>query len=79
MNDQHRRGKSPCDRGAIMLELWRRVVIGSAVAVYIAGLACAGSLLVGRIEAARVSVADLPSLAAFLPDAPAPAVGTASR
>ena len=34
-----------------MLELWRRVVIVSAVAVYIAGLACAGSLLVGRIEA----------------------------
>jgi predicted transcriptional regulator len=34
-----------------MLEPWRRVVIVSAVAVYIAGLACAGSLLVGRIEA----------------------------
>ena len=58
-----------------MLELWRRVVIGSAVAVYIAGLACAASLLVGRIEAG----AGLPSLAAFLPDSPAPAAGTASR
>ena len=67
--------ESPCDRGAIMLELWRRVVIGSAVAVYIAGLACAGSLLVGRIEAG----VGLPSLAAFLPDAPAPAEGTGSR
>jgi hypothetical protein len=55
-----------------MLELWRRVVIGSAVAVYIAGLACAGSLLVGRIEAG----AGLPSLAAFFPDPPA---GMASR
>jgi hypothetical protein len=43
--------ESPCGRRAIMLELWRRVVIVSAVAVYIAGLACAGSLLVGRIEA----------------------------
>jgi hypothetical protein len=67
--------ESPCDRGAIMLELWRRVVIGSAVAVYIAGLACAGSLLMGRIEAG----AGLRSLAAFLPDAPAPAPGTGSR
>ena len=67
--------ESPCDRGAIMLELWRRVVIGSAVAVYIAGLACAGSLLVGRIQAS----AGLPSLTAFLPDAPAPAAGTGSR
>jgi hypothetical protein len=68
-------GKSPCDRGAIMLELWRRVVIGSAVAVYIAGLACAGSLLVGRIGAG----ARLPSFAAFLPAAPTPAAGTGSR
>jgi hypothetical protein len=67
--------ESPRDRGAIMLEQWRRVVIGSAVAVYIAGLACAGSLLVGRIEAG----AGLPSLAAFLPDAPAPAAETGSR
>jgi hypothetical protein len=67
--------ESPCDRGAIMLELWRRVVIGSAVAVYIAGLACAGSLLVGRIGAG----AGLPSLAAFLPAPPAPAPGTGSR
>jgi hypothetical protein len=67
--------ESPCDRGAIMLELWRRVVIGSAVAVYIAGLASAGSLLVGRIEAG----AGLRSLAAFLPAAPAPATGTGSR
>ena len=56
-----------------MLEQWRRVVIGSAVAVYIAGLASAGSLLVGRIEAR----AGLPSLAAFL--APGPAEGTGSR
>ena len=67
--------ESPCDRGAIMLELWRRVVIGSAVAVYIAGLASAGSLLVARIEAG----ASLPSLAAFLPQAPTPAAGTGSR
>jgi hypothetical protein len=67
--------ESPCDRGAIMLELWRRVVIGSAVAVYIAGLACAGSLLLGRIEAG----AGLRSLAAFLPDVPASAAGTGSR
>jgi hypothetical protein len=67
--------ESPCDRGAIMLELWRRVVIGSAVAVYIAGLASAGSLLVGRVE----SGAGLTSLAAFLPAALAPAAGTGSR
>ena len=67
--------ESPCDRGAIMLELWRRVVIGSAVAVYIAGLACAGSLLLGRIEAG----AGLRSVAAFLPDASAPAPGTGNR
>ena len=58
-----------------MLELWRRVVIGSAVAVYIAGLACAGSLLAGRIEAG----ADLPLLTAFLPDPPALAAGTGTR
>jgi hypothetical protein len=57
-----------------MLELWRRVVIGSALFVYIAGLACAGSLLLGRIEGG----AGLPSLAAFLPDSPAPAAGTGS-
>ena len=55
-----------------MLELWRRVVIGSAIVVYIAGLACAGSLLIGRIEAG----AGLPSLA-LVPDAPA--VGTGGR
>jgi hypothetical protein len=75
MNDEHRRARSSRDRGAIMLELWRRVVIGSAVAVYIAGLACAGSLLVWRIEAR----AGLLSLAAFHPDAPAAAAGTGRR
>ena len=58
-----------------MLELWRRVVIGSAVVVYITGLACAGSLLLGRIEAG----AGLPSLAALVPAGLAPAVGTGSR
>jgi hypothetical protein len=58
-----------------MLDLWRRVVIRSAVAVYIAGAACAGSLLVRRIEAG----AGLPALAAFLLHAPAPAAGTGSR
>ena len=58
-----------------MLELWRRVVIGSAVAVYIAGLGCAGSLVVRRLEAG----ASVPSLAAFLPDPSAPAAGTAMR
>jgi len=31
-----------------MLEIWRRVVIGSAVLVYCAGLGCAGGLLVDR-------------------------------
>ena len=67
--------EGPCDRGVIMLELWRRVVIGSAVAVYIAGLVSAGSLLARRIEAG----AGLPSLAAFLPDAPALAAGAGSR
>ena len=55
-----------------MLELWRRVVIGSAIAVYIAGLGCAGSLLAGRIEAG----VGVPSLAAFLPDPPPPGAGT---
>ena len=55
-----------------MRELWRRVVIGSAIVVYIAGLACAGSLLMGRIEAG----AGLLSLA-LVPDAPA--VGTGGR
>jgi hypothetical protein len=52
-----------------MLELWRRVVIGSAIVVYVAGLGCAGSLLVGRI-------AGLPSLAVFLADPLAPDTGT---
>ena len=33
-----------------MLELWRRIVISSAVAVYIAGLGCAGGLLVERVR-----------------------------
>jgi hypothetical protein len=75
MNDERGRAGEPVRQGAIMLELWRRVAIGSAVAVYIAGLACAGSLLVGRIGAG----AGLPSLAAFLPAAPAPAPGTGSR
>jgi len=42
-----------------MLELWRRVVIVSAVAVYLAGLGCAGSVLVARLGARG----DLPSLA----------------
>ena len=57
-----------------MLELWRRVVIGSAIAVYIAGLACAGSLLMGRIEAG----AGPPSLAASSRTRPH-AAGTGSR
>lgn len=34
-----------------MLELWRRILIGSAVAVYIAGLGCAGGLLVQWVRA----------------------------
>lgn len=55
-----------------MLELWRRVVIVSAVAVYLAGLGCAGSVLVARLEAG----ADLPSLAALLPNSLASAAGT---
>ena len=38
-----------------MRELWRRVVIGSAIVVYIAGLACAGSLLVGTHRGRRGS------------------------
>ena len=72
MNDEHWRGKSPCDRGAIMLELWRRVVIGSAVVVYVVGLACAGSLLMGRLEGG----AGLPSPAALVPYPLAQAAGT---
>ena len=58
-----------------MLEQWRRVVIGSAVVVYIAGLACAGSLLMGRIETGP----GLPSLAALVADPLAPPVGTGTR
>lgn len=54
-----------------MLELWRRVVIVSAVAVYLTGLGCAGSLLVGRLDS-RVG---LPSLAALLPNAVGTGVG----
>ena len=46
-----------------MLELWRRVVIVSAVAVYITGLGCAGSLLVARLDAR----AGFTSLAAPMP------------
>ncbi len=34
-----------------MLELWRRILIGSAVAVYLAGLGCAGGLLMERVRA----------------------------
>ena len=64
MNDGHLGAGGPVHRGAMMLELWRRVVIGSAVAVYVTGLACAGSVLAGRIEAG----VGLPSLAAFLPE-----------
>jgi hypothetical protein len=58
-----------------MLELWRRVVIGSAIVVYVAGLACAGSVLMGRMEVGP----GLPSLVALVPDALAPAAGTGSR
>jgi hypothetical protein len=71
----HSARESPCDRGAIMREAWRRVVIGSAVVVYIAGLACAGRLLMGRIETG----AGLPSLAALVPDPLAPPAGAGSR
>ena len=58
-----------------MLELWRRVVIGSAIVVYIAGLACAGSLLLGRIEAG----AGRPIARRSCPGPLASAVGTGSR
>ena len=75
MNDEHWRGRDRATGDAIMLELWRRVVIGSAIVVYIAGLACAGSLLMGRIETG----AGLPLLTALVPAALAPVVGTGSR
>ena len=58
-----------------MLELWRRVVIGSAVAVYLAGLACAGSLLLRASRPARVSH----RVTALVPDPLASAAGTGSR
>jgi hypothetical protein len=38
-----------------MLELWRRILIGSAVAVYLVGLGCAGGLLVERVRAGAPS------------------------
>jgi len=34
-----------------MLDIWRRIVIGSAVAVYLVGLGCAGALLVDQLRA----------------------------
>ena len=34
-----------------MLEVWRRMVIGSAIAVYIAGLGCAAGMLLARMRA----------------------------
>jgi hypothetical protein len=34
-----------------MLEVWRRVVIGSAIVMYLAGVACAGGVL---LKAMRV-------------------------
>jgi hypothetical protein len=34
-----------------MLKLWRRILIGSPVAVYIAGLGCAGGLLAEGVRA----------------------------
>ena len=37
-----------------MLEMWRRMVIGSAVLVYCAGLGCAGGMLVERARSASV-------------------------
>jgi hypothetical protein len=64
INDEHRGAGKSVQQGASMRELRRRIVIGSAVAVYIAGLGCAVSLSVGRIEAGSSS----PSLVAFLPD-----------
>jgi hypothetical protein len=67
--------ESPCGRGAMMLELWRQVVIGSALLVYVAGLACAGSLLVGRIETGG----GLSSPTTFLADPLAPAAGAGTR
>jgi hypothetical protein len=67
--------ESPCGRGAIMLELWRRAVIGSALVVYVAGLACAGGLLVGRIGAGEGH----PSPTAVLADPLEPAAGTGAR
>jgi hypothetical protein len=33
-----------------MLDLWRRVVIGSAIAVYVAGVACAGGVLLNGMR-----------------------------
>jgi hypothetical protein len=59
----------------MMLELWRQVVIGSALLVYVAGLACAGSLLVGRIETGG----GLSSPTTFLADPLAPAAGAGTR
>ena len=35
-----------------MLEIWRRVVIGSAVLIYLLGLGCAGAMLLQRVGAA---------------------------
>lgn len=33
-----------------MLEVWRRVVIGSAIAVYLLGLGCAGEVLLEHMR-----------------------------
>jgi hypothetical protein len=33
-----------------MLEIWRRAVVASAVAVYLVGLGCAGGMLLDRLR-----------------------------
>jgi len=46
-----------------MLVVWRRVVIGSAIAVYVAGLGCAGGVVLKRMRADRAQDAALQAAA----------------
>jgi hypothetical protein len=48
------------ERRPDMLEVWRRMVIGSAIAMYLTGLVCAGDILLkGTRHGERLAVTEV--------------------
>jgi hypothetical protein len=62
-----------------MIDLWRRVVIGSGIAVYLVGFGVLAGMLIERVRVDHVRAAVLEQRAAAAPEWPDVSIATARR